>query len=127
MAKQEKEILEEEQSKEQAEDEAAKEEACPQAEEESAADGEKEDGGQEAADGQTEAGEEEAAEGDKGLFGKGRKKDKKEEAFKQKIEELEDRVNARWRNLKISASVPKKKKQPCMRLAQRVLSKKFFR
>lgn len=97
MAKQEKEILEEEQNKEQAEDEAAKEEACPQAEEaaeESAADGEKaeEDSGQEAADGQTEAGEEETAEGDKGFFGKGRKKDKKEEAFKQKIEELEDRV-----------------------------------
>lgn len=96
MAKQEKEILEEEQNQEQAEDEAAKEEACPQAEEaeeESAADGEsaEADGGQEAADGQTEAGEE-AAEGDKGFFGKGRKKDKKEEAFKQKIEELEDRV-----------------------------------
>lgn len=97
MAKQEKEILEEEQNKEQAEDEAAKEEACPQAEEateESAADGKsaEEDSGQEAADGQTEAGEEETAEGDKGFFGKGRKKDKKEEAFKQKIEELEDRV-----------------------------------
>lgn len=93
MAKQEKEILEEEQNQEQAEDEAAKEEACPQAEEESAADGEsaEADGGQEAAGGQTEAGEE-AAEGDKGFFGKGRKKDKKEEAFKQKIEELEDRV-----------------------------------
>lgn len=97
MAKQEKEILEEEQSKEQVEDEVAKEEACPQTEEtaeESAADGEsaEEDGGQEAADGQTEAAEGEAAEGDKGFFGKGRKKDKKEEAFKQKIEELEDRV-----------------------------------
>ena len=94
MAKQEKEILEEEQNKEQVEDEAAKEEACPQTEEESAADEEsaEEDGGQEAADGQTEAAEGEAAEGDKGFFGKGRKKDKKEEAFKQKIEELEDRV-----------------------------------
>ena len=97
MAKQEKEILEEDQNKEQAEDEAAKEKDCPQAEEaaeESTADEEKaeEDGGQETADGQTEAGEEEAAEGDKGFFGKGRKKDKKEEAFKQKIEELEDRV-----------------------------------
>ncbi|MBD5537362.1 MAG: nucleotide exchange factor GrpE [Lachnospiraceae bacterium] len=94
MAEQEKEILEEEQNKAQAEDEAAKEEACSQAEEESAADEEKaeEDGGQEAADGQTEAAEGEAAEGDKGFFGKGRKKDKKEEAFKQKIEELEDRV-----------------------------------
>ena len=94
MAEQEKEILEEKQNKERVEDEAAKEEACPQVEEESAADGEKtdEDGGQEAAAGQTEAGEEEAAEGDKGFFGKGRKKDKKEEAFKQKIEELEDRV-----------------------------------
>lgn len=97
MAEQEKEILEEEQNTVQAEDEAAKEEACPQAEEtaeESAADGEKaeEDGGQEAADGQTESGEEQAAEGDKGFFGRGRKKDKKEEAFKQKIEELEDRV-----------------------------------
>lgn len=83
MAKQEKEILEEEQNQEQAEDEAAKEEACPQAEE--AAE-------ESAADGQTEAAEGEAAEGDKGFFGKGRKKDKKEEAFKQKIEELEDRV-----------------------------------
>ncbi|MBD5499375.1 MAG: nucleotide exchange factor GrpE [Lachnospiraceae bacterium] len=94
MAKQEKEILEEEQNKEQVEDEAAKEEACPQTEEESAADEEsaEEDGGQEAADGQTEAAEGEAAEGDKSFFGKGRKKDKKEEAFKQKIEELEDRV-----------------------------------
>ena len=94
MAKQEKEILEEEQNKEQVEDEAAKEEACPQTEEKSAADEEsaEEDGGQEAADGQTEAAEGEAAEGDKGFFGKGRKKDKKEEAFKQKIEELEDRV-----------------------------------
>ena len=94
MAKQEKEILEEEQNKEQVEDEAAKEEACPQTEEESAADEEsaEEDGGQEAADGQTEAAEGEAAEGDKGFFGKGRKKDKKEEAFKQKIEELEDSV-----------------------------------
>ncbi len=76
-------MLEEEKHKEKAEDEAAKEEACPQAEE--AAE-------ESAADGQTEAAEGEAAEGDKGFFGKGRKKDKKEEAFKQKIEELEDRV-----------------------------------
>lgn len=94
MAEQEKEILEEEQNKAQAGDEAAKEEGCPQeggAAEEAAAEG------QEAADGQTEAAEEveagsEAAEGDKGFFSKGKKKDKKEEAFKQKIEELEDRV-----------------------------------
>lgn len=93
MAEQEKEILEEEQNKAQAGDEAAKEEGCQQegGAEEAAAEG------QEAADGQTESAEEveagsEAAEGDKGFFGKGKKKDKKEEAFKQKIEELEDRV-----------------------------------
>lgn len=102
MAEQEKEILEEEQNKAQAEEEAAKEDVCPQeggTAEKSAADGQKtaEDGGQEATDGQTEAAGEaeagsEATEGDKGFFGKGKKKDKKEEAFKQKIEELEDRV-----------------------------------
>lgn len=99
MAEQEKEILEEEQNKAQAEEEAVKEETCQQenaAAEESAADGQEsaEDGGQEAANGQKGAvdAEEEAAGDEKGFFGKGRKKDKKEEAFKQKIEELEDRV-----------------------------------
>lgn len=99
MAEQEKEILEEEQNKAQAEEEAVKEETCQHenaAAEESAADGQEsaEDGGQEAADGQKGAvdAEEEAAGDEKGFFGKGRKKDKKEEAFKQKIEELEDRV-----------------------------------
>ncbi len=98
MAEQEKEILEEEQDTSQAGEKAA--EACTQAE-----DGAKDTGeenGQETAqeeaktaDKEAEAGEEaageEAAE-EKGFFGKGKKKDKKEEAFRQKIEELEDRV-----------------------------------
>lgn len=95
MAEQEKEILEEEQNKTQAGAEAAKEETCPQKNAaEAAADGQEpaEDDSQEAADAKAEEAGEEAAEGDKGFFGKGRKKDKKEEAFKQKIEELEDRV-----------------------------------
>lgn len=98
MAEQEKEIMEEEQDTSQAGEKAA--EACTQAE-----DGAKDTGeenGQETAqeeaktaDNEAEAGEEaageEAAE-EKGFFGKGKKKDKKEEAFRQKIEELEDRV-----------------------------------
>ena len=91
MAEQEKEILEEEQDTSQAGEKAA--EACTQAE-----DGAKDTGeenGQETAQEEAEAGEEaageEAAE-EKGFFGKGKKKDKKEEAFRQKIEELEDRV-----------------------------------
>ena len=93
MAEQEKEILEEEQDTSQAGEKAA--EACTQAE-----DGAKDTGeenGQETAqeeaktaDKEAEAGEEAAEE--KGFFGKGKKKDKKEEAFRQKIEELEDRV-----------------------------------
>ena len=93
MAEQEKEILEVEQDTSQAGEKAA--EACTQAE-----DGAKDTGeenGQETAqeeaktaDKEAEAGEEAAEE--KGFFGKGKKKDKKEEAFRQKIEELEDRV-----------------------------------
>lgn len=69
MAEQEKEILEEEQDTSQEAAETADKEAGTE----------------------EETAEEGAAE-EKGFFGKGKKKDKKEEALKQKIGELEDRV-----------------------------------
>lgn len=94
MAEQEKEVLEE-QDKEQADREAVEGgNACAQ--DEDAAKEAGENSGREAAEERADAADREAgeaaSEGDKGFFGKGRKKDKKEEALKQKIEELEDRV-----------------------------------
>lgn len=97
MAEQEKEMLEEEQDTSQAGEKAAEgTKACTQAED--AAKDTGEENGQETVQEETETAdkkaqaEEEAAEEEKGFFGKGKKKDKKEEALKQKIEELEDRV-----------------------------------
>lgn len=76
MADREKEVMEEEQAKEQmGEASGENEEAVKESAQEKAADG----------------GEDTAGEDKKG-FGKNKKKDKKEEAFKQKVEELEDRV-----------------------------------
>ncbi len=100
MAEQEKEILEEEQDTSQAGEKAAEGvKACTQAEEAAKDTGEEngQDTSQEAAEtADKEAGTEETAEEgaaeEKGFFGKGKKKDKKEEALKQKIGELEDRV-----------------------------------
>ncbi|MGN1147309.1 MAG: nucleotide exchange factor GrpE [Lachnospiraceae bacterium] len=92
MAEQEKEILEEEQDK------AKQAEASDAADGKADADAEVE-AGTEASETAEDAGEqecsgdacEEEADGKK-LFGKGKKKDKKEEALKQKVDELEDRV-----------------------------------
>ena len=101
MAEQEKEILEEEQDTSQAGEKAAEGvKACTQAEEAAKDTGEEngQDTSQEAAEtadkeaGTEEETAEEGAAEEKGFFGKGKKKDKKEEALKQKIGELEDRV-----------------------------------
>ena len=91
MAKQEKEMLnEQEAAQENAADQEAEEKQPQEAECECESETQAE------AEGETEAGEEkeaqETSEEEKKSFLKNKKKDKKEEALKQKVEELEDRV-----------------------------------
>ena len=93
MAKQEKEMLNEQEA---AQENAADQEAEEKQPQEAECECECESETQAEAEGETEAGEEkeaqETSEEEKKSFLKNKKKDKKEEALKQKVEELEDRV-----------------------------------
>ena len=56
---------------------------------------------------------------DKKGFFSGRKKEKKEDAVKAQINELQDKECGRWLSSRTSASAPKRKSLRCSRQAQR--------